>query len=88
MSKNTNLAGQPVICQLLSFLPRQIVDFCVSEHQGDRYYNTKTTWKQLVFMLYGVVTKCQSITVYVKIFFFLKIDSHIWKLKNFQRSAY
>ncbi len=26
MSKNTNIAGQPVICHLLSFIPRQIVD--------------------------------------------------------------
>ena len=53
MSKNTKLAGQPVICQLLSFLPREIVDTCVDAHQSDRYYKTMTTWKQLVFLLYG-----------------------------------
>lgn len=72
MSKNTNLAGQPVICQLLSFLPRQIVDFCVSEHQSDRYYKTMTTWKQLVFMLYGVVTKCHSLNSLCKNLLFLE----------------
>ncbi len=49
MAKNTNLTGQPVICQLLSFLPREIVDRCVDTHQSDRYYKTMTTWKQLVF---------------------------------------
>ncbi|HBH24869.1 MAG TPA: hypothetical protein DDY13_15800 [Cytophagales bacterium] len=57
MAKNTNLAGQPVICRLLSFLPREIVDRCVGEYESDRYYKTMTTWKQLVFMLYGVVTQ-------------------------------
>jgi hypothetical protein len=72
MSKNTNLAGQPVICQLLSFLPRQIVDSCVSEHQSDRYYKTMTTWKQLVFMLYGVVTKCYSLNSLCKNLLFLE----------------
>ena len=72
MGKNTNLAGQPVICQLLSFLPRQIVDFCVSQHQSDRYYKTMTTWKQLVFMLYGVVTKCHSLNSLCKNLLFLE----------------
>ncbi|SMD46301.1 FOG: Transposase and inactivated derivatives [Aquiflexum balticum DSM 16537] len=72
MAKNTNLAGQPVICQLLSFLPRQIVDFCVSEHLSDRYYKTMTTWKQLVFMLYGVVTKCHSLNSLCKNLLFLE----------------
>lgn len=72
MSKNTNLAGQPVICQLLSFLPREIVDSCVSEHQSDRYYKTMTTWKQLVFMLYGVVTKSYSLNSLCKNLLFLE----------------
>ncbi len=72
MSKNTNLAGQPVICQLLSFIPRQIVDSCVSEYQSDRYYKTMTTWKQLVFILYGVVTKCYSLNSLCKNLLFLE----------------
>jgi hypothetical protein len=72
MAKNTNLAGQPVICQLLSFLPREIVDLCVFEHQSDRYYKTMTTWKQLVFMLYGVVTKCHSLNSLCKNLLFLE----------------
>lgn len=72
MPKNTNLAGQPVICQLLSFVPREIVDSCVSEHQSDRYYKTMTTWKQLVFMMYGVVTKCHSLNSLCKNLLFLE----------------
>ncbi|MCP4487494.1 MAG: DUF4372 domain-containing protein, partial [Gammaproteobacteria bacterium] len=38
MAKTTNLSGQPIICQLLSFIPRQLVEHCVDEHQSDRYY--------------------------------------------------
>jgi hypothetical protein len=45
MSKVTNLAGQPVLCQILSFLPREIVDVCVKEHNSDHYYKTLTTYK-------------------------------------------
>src|SRR5690554_4859918 len=72
MSKNTKLAGQPVICQLLSFLPREIVDACVDQHQSDRYYKTMTTWKQLVFLLYGVVTKSHSLNTLCKNLLFLE----------------
>lgn len=72
MAKNTNLAGQPVLCQLLSFLPREIVDNCVSEYNSDRYYKTLTTYKQLVFMLYGVVTKSYSLNTLCKNLLFLE----------------
>lgn len=72
MAKNTNLAGQPVICQLLSFLPREIVDRCTAEHESDRYYKTMTTFKQLVFMLYGVVTKSHSLNTLCKNLLFLE----------------
>lgn len=72
MGKNTNLAGQPVLCQLLSFLPRQIVDVCVKEHDSDRYYKTMTTYKQLVFILYGVVTKSHSLNTLCKNLLFLE----------------
>ncbi|WOK07216.1 IS4 family transposase [Imperialibacter roseus] len=72
MDKNTNLSGQPILCQLLSFLPREIVDSSVAEHQSDRYYKTLTTYRQLVFMLYGVVTKCYSLNSLCKNLLFLE----------------
>jgi len=61
MAKNTHLSGQPIICQLLSFLPKTLVDESVTLHQSDRYYKTMTTYKQLVFMFYGVVMRCKSL---------------------------
>jgi hypothetical protein len=72
MAKNTNLAGQPVLCQLLSFLPREIVADCVLEHESDRYYKTMTTFKQLTFMMYGVVAKCYSLQALCKNLLFLE----------------
>jgi hypothetical protein len=65
MAKNTNLSGQPIICQLLSFIPKQLVEDCVEEHQSDRYYKTMTTYRQLVFMLYGVISRCHFTTQFV-----------------------
>ena len=61
MSKNKKLSGQPVICQLLSFIPSELVKSCVSEHNSDHYYKTLTTYRQLVFLLYGVISKCHSL---------------------------
>lgn len=61
MAKNTFLSGQPILCQLLSYLPKSIVEDCVADHQSDRYYKTMTTYKQLVFIFYGVVMRCKSL---------------------------
>lgn len=61
MSKNINLSGQPVICQLLSFIPADLIDTCVKEHKSDHYYKTLTTYRQLVFLLYGVISRCHSL---------------------------
>lgn len=61
MNKNINLSGQPVICQLLSFIPTDLVEECVSDHKSDHYYKTLTTYRQLVFLLYGVISRCHSL---------------------------
>jgi len=61
MSKNTYLSGQPILCQLLSFLPKHLLDQVIEDHQSDRYYKTMTTYKQLVFLFYGVVMRCKSL---------------------------
>jgi hypothetical protein len=56
----------------VTFFPREIVDACVNEHQSDRYYKTMTTYKQLVFMLYGVVTRSHSLNTLCKNLLFLE----------------
>jgi hypothetical protein len=57
----TKLSGQPIICQLLSFIPRELVNQATETFKSDHYYKTMTTWKQLVFMLYGVISKTNSL---------------------------
>jgi DDE family transposase/uncharacterized protein DUF4372 len=72
MPKNTNLSGQPVICQLLSFIPTELIERCVYDHQSDYYYKTMSTFRQLVFLLYGVTSRCHSLRNLCKGLLFLK----------------
>lgn len=71
MAKDTNLTGQPVICQLLSFIPKEVIDRVVCSHKSDYYYKTMTTYRQLVFILYGVISKCHSLGNLCKSLMFL-----------------
>jgi len=61
MVKNTDISGQPVICQLLSFIPSSVINSAVAVHKSDYYYKTMTTYRQLVFLLYGVISRCHSL---------------------------
>ena len=72
MTKNTILSGQPVLCQLLSFIPSEVVTSAVKNHQSDYYYKTMTTYRQLVFLLYEVISKCHSIRNLCKGLLFLE----------------
>ena len=62
MSKDTKLAGQPVICQLMSFIPRHLVDQAVEHHESDKGYTEMFTFRHLTFILYGVVSRCHSLS--------------------------
>ena len=69
--QSNKLSGQPVICQLLSFIPKELVKQAAEKLQADRYYKTMTTYNQLVFILYGVVTKAPSLNSLCKSLLFL-----------------
>ena len=69
--QSNKLSGQPVICQLLSFIPKELVKQAAEKFEADRYYKTMTTYNQLVFMLYGVVTKAPSLNSLCKSLLFL-----------------
>ena len=71
MSKNIKLSGQPILCQLFSFIPEHLIGQAVALHKSDYYYKTMTTRKQLAFMLYGVVTRCHSLQSLCKSLLFL-----------------
>ncbi len=70
--QNINNSGQPVICQLLSYIPKQLMQQAIDTHQSDRYYKTMTTYRQFVFMFYGVVSRINSLNSLCKSLLFLK----------------
>jgi len=62
MSKdsNKNLVGQPIFKQIIDFLPKDKFDLLVKKHQADKYYKSFSSWKQLITMLFGIFSRCDS----------------------------
>jgi len=62
MSKdiNKNLVGQPIFKQLIKLLPRDQFDVLVKQYKTDRYYKSFYSWDQLVVMLFGIFSRCDS----------------------------
>jgi hypothetical protein len=62
MSKGTKniLVGQPIFSQIIKILPKNKFDMLVKRYQSDRYYKKIFSWEQLILMLYGVFSRCDS----------------------------
>lgn len=71
MSKSIKLSGQPILCQLFSFIPDHLIEQAVDLYKSDHYYKTMTTRKQLAFILYGVITRSYSLQSLCKSLLFL-----------------
>jgi hypothetical protein len=71
MSKSIKLSGQPILCQLFSFIPDHLIQQAVTLYKSDHYYKTMTTRKQLAFILYGVITGSNSLQSLCKSLLFL-----------------
>lgn len=61
-SKNTEkkLVGQPIFKQIIDFIPKDKFDMLVREHKSDRYYKTFDSWTQLITILFGILSRCDS----------------------------
>ena len=70
--QSTKKSGQPVICQLLSYLAKELLQQAIDQHKSDRYYKTMSTFRQLVFIFYGVVSRINSLNSLCKSLLFLK----------------
>lgn len=70
--QSTKLSGQPILCQILSLIPKDLVQQLVAKFGADKYYKTMDTYKQLAFMLYGIVSKSRSLTTLCKCLLFLE----------------
>ena len=51
---------QPIFKQLIDFIPKNKFDILARERQTDRYYRSFPGWTQLVTMLFGVFSRCDS----------------------------
>lgn len=62
MSKNAEirLVGQPVIGQVLGMVNRGMFEKLVREHKSDRYYKAFKTWTHFVTMMFGILSRCDS----------------------------
>jgi hypothetical protein len=62
MGKDTtkHLVGQPIFKQLIDLLPKAQFDLLVRQSRSDRYYKSFYTWDQLIVMLFGIFSRCDS----------------------------
>jgi hypothetical protein len=62
MGKDTTkkLVGQPIFKQIIKLLPREKFDHLVNQCGSDRYYKSFFSWDQLIVMLFGIFSRCDS----------------------------
>jgi hypothetical protein len=61
MSKSKHFTGQPILAQLLSFIPRSLVQRTARALQSDRYVKHFGGYEHLVTMLFAVLNRCSSL---------------------------
>jgi len=64
MGKNTKniFIGQPIFTQILSLINKNDFNKLIGKHNSDRYYKKFKTWSHFVCILYGVLSRCDSVT--------------------------
>jgi len=55
-----NLVGQPIFKQIIKMIPRYKFNELVIGCKSDRYYKTFFSWEQLITMLFGIFSRCDS----------------------------
>lgn len=58
---NSFLSGHPIIVQLLSLVPKEILNQTVEEESADRYYKKLKTGDHFICMFYAVLTRNSSL---------------------------
>ena len=62
MVKNTEikLVGQPILKQVLNLVDRVVFKGLVASKSSDRYYKSFKTWPHFVTMMFGILSRCDS----------------------------
>src|SRR5215510_15062101 len=55
-----HLVGQPILKQIIKMIPRDKFNELVITNKSDRYYKTFFSWEQLVTLLFGIFSRCDS----------------------------
>ncbi len=58
-SKNTK---KPLFRQILSLIPKHILNFQIQKHKSDKGCNKYKTYDQLVTIIFGQLNKCYSLS--------------------------
>lgn len=64
MSKNTEIkfVGQPIFKQVISLIDAIGIKSIVKKHNADHYYKAYKARTQLITMLFGIISRCDSMT--------------------------
>jgi hypothetical protein len=64
MDKNTEIkfVGQPVFKQILNLIDKVNIQGLINKHQSDRYYKSFKTRTHLITLLFGILSRCDSMT--------------------------
>jgi len=61
MDKSTFFTGQPILTQLLKYLPHDRIHQLAQKYKSDRYYKKLSSHYHLVVMLFSIFEKCNSL---------------------------
>ncbi|MET3114608.1 hypothetical protein AAKU52_002343 [Pedobacter sp. CG_S7] len=61
MNKSKNFSGQPIISQVLKFLPLGIINRTAEKRRSDRYYKRFKTYDHLVTMIFATLSGSSSL---------------------------
>jgi hypothetical protein len=61
MNKSKNFSGQPIISQVLKFIPTSIIARTAKKHKSDRYYKRFKTYDHLVTMIFATLSGSSSL---------------------------
>ena len=69
-------SGKYIFSQLTGFLPKRIFDDVVQKYQGDKYVKSFTCWNQLMVMMFGQLSSCDSLREVICIIDAIKTKSY------------
>ncbi|HEY8783603.1 MAG TPA: IS4 family transposase [Mucilaginibacter sp.] len=61
MNKSKNFSGQPIISQVLKFIPASIINRTAKKQMSDRYYKRFKTYDHLVTMIFATLSGSSSL---------------------------